>query len=125
MQKKIKDDESVIDDYISARGLERISKKILGYPITGYELAKLYHSENTQTQKIWKIFGSELKNAVNPFLNRFQPNTVIIGGQISKSFDIFGEALQSECEKRNIQLYIEPETSVRTMQGLITSILGR
>ena len=95
MQKKIKDDESVIDDYISARGLERISKKILGYPITGYELAKLYHSENTQTQKIWKIF------------------------------DIFGVALQSECEKRNIQLYIEPETSVRTMQGLITSILGR
>ena len=113
--------ESIVDDYISVRGLETISKQVMGAFSSGKELAKLCRLGNQKAQIVWERFGEELKDSMTPFLDSFCPDTVVIGGQIAKSFDLFGEGFQKECEKRGIKLYIEPETSVKTMQGLFVS----
>lgn len=113
--------ESIIDDYISVRGLEKICDKIYGQIKTGKELAALSETGDIRAQKVWKLFGEDLCDAIVPFLDSFRPDAVVLGGQISKSFALFGEKFEKECEKRNIKVYVEVQTSIRTMQGLLIS----
>lgn len=110
--------ESIIDDYLSVRGLARISHKALGETLSGKELYNLCKQNDSRALKVYQEFGKDLRNSILPFLEKFQPDAVIIGGQISVSFIYFGQEFSTECDKRNINVYLEPETSVKAMQGL-------
>lgn len=114
--------ESIIDDYLSARGLARISKKILGQALSGIELYELCKQNNPKALEVYKEFGNDLINCILPFLEDFKPDTVVFGGQISKSFTYFGQEFKAECDKRNINIYLEAETSVKAMEGLFYTI---
>ena len=48
-----------------------------------------------------------------------EPDLLLLGGQIAKSFSWFGKELERECEKRKIRIQIETETSGRAMEGLL------
>ena len=49
-----------------------------------------------------------------------EPDLLLLGGQIAKSFSWFGKELERECEKRKIRIQIETETSGRAMEGLLS-----
>lgn len=110
--------ESKIDDYLSVRGLARISKEVMGEELDGKILYSLCQRQDEQALEVYRRFGDDLVACVLSFVVDFQPDAIVFGGQISKSFKFFGQKFQKECEKRNIKIYKECETSVRAMQGL-------
>lgn len=55
-------------------------------------------------------------------LTAYRPDLLLLGGQISKSFRWFGAQLNAACEKRGIRIQIEPETSARAMDGLLSQL---
>lgn len=114
--------DSIIDDYISVRGLARISEALLGQRKSGKELWELSQEKNEKAVEAFRIFGRELKECMAGVLEAFHPDAVILGGQISKSFPLFGKAFAQECKSRKIKLYIETETSEKAMQGLFVKI---
>lgn len=117
--------ESIIDDYLSVRGLAALSRKILGTEASGSELYAQCRENHSGALLVYREFGEILRDAVTPFLNEFKPQAVVMGGQISKSFSYFGRAFRTECGKRNIRVCMEPETSLRAMQGLLLEMRRR
>ena len=110
--------ESKIDDYLSVRGLARISKAVIGTELDGKSLYDLCKENDKKALDVYRRFGQDLVACILPFVDAFHPDAIVFGGQISKSFEYFGNDFRLECEKRNIKIYKEYETSIRAMQGL-------
>ncbi len=114
--------DSIIDDYISVRGLERISKEVLGEAKSGKELYELCQNNDKAALETWERFGNDIIEAILPVIEDFHPDAIIFGGQISKSFAYFGKDFAKECEKRNIKIHVQTETSEKAMQGLFVKM---
>lgn len=111
--------ESILDDYLSVRGLKRLSKEILGEELDGKRLSELCREKVPEALKVYQEFGEILYEGMLPFLNSFGPQALILGGQITKSFPYFGEKLEKACKERGVTLIMEENTSLRAMQGLL------
>ncbi len=116
--------ESILDDYLSVRGLERISLAVMGKAQSGRELSHLAESGNMEAQEVWRRFGADAAEGLLPVLAAYQPDLLLLGGQISKSFRWFGAQLHAECEKRGIRIQTEPETSACAMDGLLSQLVS-
>lgn len=114
--------ETIIDDYLSVRGLMNISRQVLGQSLNGEELYVRCKNHDKKAMQVYQRFGEHLLWSMVSFLEGFKPDAVVLGGQISKSFPFFGKDFEQECAKRNIAVYLEPETSKRAMQGLFITM---
>lgn len=112
--------DGCIDDYISKRGLQNLAMKILGQPLEGRQLADLVKQGDSRARQCFLQFGRNLCEAIKPFLEDYKPECICIGGQITKSFELFGGALEEYCGQNKIQLYTTVNTSERTIQGIYT-----
>lgn len=110
--------ESIIDDYVSARGLQNVAKQHLDRELTGEALAELAGENKEEALQIFEEFGVDVLAAVQPFLESFCPDGMVLGGQIAKSFSYFGTPLEQLCREKNIQVYVTTDTSERTLEGL-------
>jgi len=61
--------------------------------------------------------------ALAPLLKAFKPDTLVLGGQISKSFCYFGKALQELCDKLEIKIATAPNTSNSILKGLLSVLM--
>lgn len=107
-----------IDDYISRRGLMALTQQRMGEALDGKALAQRVLAGDSGARESFREFGGRLRDALTPFLNRFQPGMVCLGGQIMKSGEYFLDALEIECGRRRIRIAVTEDTSLRTMQGL-------
>ena len=73
-----------------------------------------------EAEEVWRRFGADVAAGLLPVLEEYQPDLLLLGGQIAKSFSWFGKELERECEKRKIRIQIETETSGRAMEGLLS-----
>ena len=110
--------ESVIDDYLSVRGLARLSREIMGRERDGRTLYECCQKGDCQAMEVYRRFGAWIREAMVPFMDAFLPDAMLLGGQIAGSFPFVGGALREECKKRAISVYLEKDTSIRAMQGL-------
>lgn len=115
--------DSVIDDYLSVRGLENISRNVIGKALDGKELYEMCIRGDEKALRVYESFGTHLLGCVLPFVETFKPNAVVFGGQISGSFSYFGSRFEEECKVRGVNIYLEPDTSLRAMQGLFTTMI--
>ena len=110
--------EGRVDDYLSRRGLEKLTQEYLGMPLDGKSLAHLAQEGNCQAQLCFLAFGRQIRDALSPFLVQFRPDVLCFGGQITRSASFFLKPMEHACRTQNIRLYITEDTSVRTLQGL-------
>jgi len=84
-----------VDDYFSRRGIlqSAAAENLLEGNEDVKELANAAREGNKKALKIFRRFGSELGEMLIPHIERFKPDKIIIGGQIAKSFDLFGPSL--------------------------------
>jgi glucokinase len=93
--------EGIADDYFSTRGLLGRYKKLTGKDLDGVkELAALAPSEKVVTD-LFEDFGDNLALFLAPWLNRFEAEILVIGGNISHAYNLFGEVFESRLKKEN------------------------
>ncbi|MBT9776724.1 ROK family protein [Clostridium sp. MCC353] len=112
-----------IDDYLSARGLERLAVREFGRICEGKELYEMAcgaqgSESRRRAVRCFQEFGRDVADAVKPFLERFEPEIIVLGGQISASFSFFGDELRNVCEKKHIKADVAENTSSSIMKGL-------
>lgn len=112
--------DSRIDDYLSRRGICALSQKLLGAAYDGLELSKKAHAGSPAASARFDAFGDLVQQALAPFLDAFRPEYLVLGGQITCSADLFTSALHRKCAERGISLCLSQETSLRTLQGLLS-----
>ena len=110
--------DSCVDDYISRRGLEKLTKDLLGTPLDGRALEARVAAGDTQAASCFLQFGVLLRDALSPQIEAFNPDMICLGGQIMRSAPLFLSPLEALCNEKNIKLSVTQDTSMRTMQGL-------
>ncbi len=115
--------DSIIDDYISKRGIKNLSLKHLGAALDGKPLSQLAVNGDRKALECFSEFGQNIKQAMVPFIESFRPDCFILGGQIAKSAEYFSAPIKSECEKTGCVFEIETNTSLYAFYGLASSII--
>lgn len=99
----------IADDYFSTRGLVGRYKDASGKEMSGVkELAQLAASDKIVTD-LFEDFGDRLGQFLAPWLKRFKAEILVIGGNISHAYSLFGEYLESSLKKE--ECYCEVELS--------------
>ena len=108
----------MIDDYLSVRGLRKQSERYFADIPDGAALYELALKGDDRAKQVFKQFGTDVFQAIRPFLLEFRPDAMVLGGRISRSFCFFGEELETFCKRQDIRLILTDETSRRAMEGL-------
>jgi glucokinase len=114
--------DSIIDDYVSSRGLSKISEKFLGEAVEGSILYRLAAENQEGAILTFREFGHNAAEALIPYLESFKPGCLVLGGQISKSYSFFGAELEQYCKEHQITVSLAEDTSVSILKGLFIQI---
>lgn len=114
---------SILDDFLSVRGLASLSRQAFGEAKSGKELFLLCREGDQTALKVYQEFGGWLREAMFPFLNMFHPDGFVLGGQLSKSFNFYGEEFAAECRTRGTEIFLAEDTSESAMKGLYVKMV--
>jgi glucokinase len=93
--------EGIADDYFSTRGLLGRYKSFTGKELNGVkELAALAVSDKTASD-LFTDFGDKLGLFLVPWLQTFKAEILVIGGNISHAYSLFGDVFERRLKKEN------------------------
>lgn len=113
--------ESRVDDYLSANGLQLLSRKFFPEGLTGYELFLKAEEGEAGALRVFAEFGQWIREALDPFITEFKPDELVFGGEISGSLAYFSGVLARE----NLAIRKSQNTSLATLQGLVTLLQAK
>jgi glucokinase len=95
--------DGIADDYFSTRGLLGRYRKITGKELKGVkELATLAASDKTAAA-LFVDFGGNLAIFLAPWLTGFEAEILVIGGNISHAYNLFGEVFENRLKKEKCE----------------------
>lgn len=106
------------DDFLSRRGLMALSRERLGEALDGKALAQRAQAGDAAALACWRVFGERVQEVLLPWVERFRPQTLCFGGQITRSGALFLPPMAEACRARGIRMYTTADTSLRALQGL-------
>jgi glucokinase len=87
--------DGIADDYFSTRGLLGRYKKLTGKELCGVkDLAELASSDKTVID-LFTDFGDNAGLFLAPWLNKFGADILVIGGNISHAYNLFGDVFEN------------------------------
>lgn len=110
--------DSIIDDYISSRGIIKLSKKYFGEPISPLDLSKMVRDGDQVAKKVYEEFEDNLNGAIFPLISKFKGNKLVLGGNISNSSELFIGKIKKRCIESKVDIIVESNTSKMAMIGL-------
>ena len=110
-----------VDDWLSRRGLQRLSRQTLGEELDGLPLAQRARAGDAGALAVWQQFGALLAEALTPALDAYRPQLCCLGGQVTASGALFLEPLHRACRQRGVRLETTADTSLRAMQGALVT----
>lgn len=97
---------SIADDYFSTRWFLKEYKEKTGKQISDVkELVNLANND-TKSRQIFEKFGGNLGGFLVPWIEKFNADCIVLGGNISKSFPLFKKQLEDQFEKNGLQTAI-------------------
>jgi glucokinase len=86
--------DGIADDYFSTRGLLSRYKKLTGKELSGVKELAALASTDMQARELFIDFGDNAGLFLVPWLKIFRAEILVIGGNISHAYNLFGEALE-------------------------------
>lgn len=84
------------DDLFSTRGIINAYTKRTGKNISDVKAICLEAQTDERARYVLEDFGARLGNFIFPYLEEFGAEALVLGGNISKAFDLFGSSLKEE-----------------------------
>ena len=95
------------DDYFSTRGLLNRYQALTGKQLSGVkELAQLAANEKI-AQELFVDFGHKMGVFLKPWFEKSKTEVLVIGGNISNAFHLFGKHLQRYLADNGVEIRIE------------------
>lgn len=122
----VKHGESTIESRFSAKGILRLAQEI---ELTDFEsvrdLAQAAKMGDLKALQLFSKYGELLGLALKPFLERFKADALVIGGQISKSGDLFLDKLKFSLGNVPVDVLVSDESYIATFLGAYTYFMKR
>ncbi len=97
----------IADEFFSTRWFLTRYKELTGKELIGVkDLVELVDSDYV-VKKLFDEFGVDLALFLLPWLNKFQPEVLVIGGNIAKAWHLFKTPFLQTLEKENLNIVIE------------------
>jgi glucokinase len=97
----------IADESFSTRWFVRSYKKITGKDVTGVkELAEMA-SANKAAQDLFIEYGDNMGIFLSPWLNKFEAEMLVIGGNISYAYNLFGKVFEERLAKEKCNCKVE------------------
>jgi glucokinase len=109
-----------VDDYISKRGILRLMRQagLDTAHLDVKQLAEMATGGDATASGIFREFGGMIGEMLVPFIRSFQPEAIVIGGQIAKSQHLFLDSTREALRDFRVALEVSDETSVSTFVGV-------
>ena len=112
------------DDYFSTRGLLNRYQTLTGQQLSGVkELAQLAANEKI-AKELFVDFGYKMGIFLKPWLERSKSEVLVIGGNISNAYHLFGKHLQDYLSENGVDIRIEISELKETAAMIGCSILA-
>ena len=112
------------DDYFSTRGLMNRYEIRTGKQLSGVkELAQLAPNDKI-AKELLIDFGNKLGVFLKPWLQKSKIEVLVIGGNISNAFSLFGKCLQDSLSENGVEIRIEISELKETAAMIGSSILA-
>ncbi|MDD7885445.1 ROK family protein [Flavivirga sp. 57AJ16] len=95
----------IIDDYFSTRWFEAESFKKYGVKINGVK-SLVQAGKHKYVEEIFTQFGTNLGEILSPWIKKFEAQAVLLGGNISKAFGLFSQAMNESLEVNGLSTKI-------------------
>lgn len=93
--------DGIADDYFSTRWFTGEYKKLTGRELNGVrELADMAATDR-KAKDLFTDFGIRLADFLTPFLQNFGAEILVIGGNISHAYNLFGEVFEEKLKKNS------------------------
>jgi len=112
------------DDYFSTRGLLNRYEILTGKQLSGVkELAQLAPNDEI-ANKLFIDFGYKMGAFLKPWLEKSKTEVLVIGGNISNAFGLFGKSLQDFLSGNGVEVRVEISELKETAAMIGSSILA-
>jgi len=87
----------ILEDFISRRTIEELyrQKRKIDPTLPAHDnvkdIAQAARKGNKEAQQVFRVFAENIGHSLASHVVSFHPEIIILGGQISKAFDLFGE----------------------------------
>ena len=98
--------KGIADDYFSTRWFVKSYEKLTGHKASGVKEVAIDAANGGESQIIFDQFGNAMGEFLLPWLIKFKPSTLVIGGNVSKAFDLFYPALEKHLQENEIKLKV-------------------
>jgi glucokinase len=120
-----------VEEKVSGRAVARNYKKLTDRVATAREIAALAASGDAQAREAWREYGRDLAVPVAWMCNVADPDVLVLGGSMSKAWDLFQETMFGEAMKyinavtrRTVRLVPPSLGDAAGMLGAAALILG-
>lgn len=112
--------ESIVDDYVSKRGILQLAREvgILTIDDEVKVLADMAQNGDKKAKEVFNQFGENIGHSLHPYVNSFNPEAIIIGGQIAKSMHLFIDGINKTLGNKSVKVECSNETSLSTFIGI-------
>jgi glucokinase len=99
--------DNIADESFSTRWFIASYKKITGKEVNGVkEIAEMALTEKV-AQGLFTEFGDNLGIFLSPWLNRFKAEMLVIGGNVSYAYNLFGKVFEARLAKEKCSCKVE------------------
>jgi len=93
--------DGIADDYFSTRGLLGRYKKLTGKDLSGVKELAALAGTDTVVNELFRDFGDNLGKFLAPWLKGFDAEILVIGGNISHAYNLFGSHFENSLREQN------------------------
>jgi glucokinase len=87
--------DGIADDYFSTRGLLNRYKMLTGKELSGVKELAALAPDNKSVNDLFIDFGENAGQFLAPWLIRFKAEILVIGGNISHAYNLFGDVFEA------------------------------
>jgi len=118
--------ESIIDDYVSKRGVIKIAKQHkFDEKVDIAYLNEMASQGNTKAKDVFNEVGTVMGQAFKQYIEEFKPDYLVFGGGISKAFCLMEESFKEVLKDSNIEIIISEQLSKSAICGVASYIIDR
>lgn len=112
--------DGFVEDFVSKRGILRIAHSVgLNTDrLDVLDIANQAYQGNQLAIKTFHSFGHILGGVLVPFVTSFKPRGIVLGGQISKSSNLFLPKINEQIKDDNVKIYVTQQSLHSTLLGL-------
>jgi len=96
----------IADDYFSTRWCIKRYAELSGETMTGVKEITEQTGKNSLVNALFEEFGTNLAEFIAPWIEKFEPESIVIGGNIAKAWDLSEKAFMSNLNIKGLKIDI-------------------